>query len=48
VAGQNVTLHGDETADLIKGEFLALTVDDTGSGIPPELLTKIFEPFFHE
>jgi CheY-like chemotaxis protein len=30
----------------VKGEFVALTVSDTGVGIPPELLTKVFEPFF--
>ena len=28
------------------GEYTALIVEDTGSGIPPENLTKIFEPFF--
>lgn len=44
--GENVTLGGTETIEGIKGEFVALTVSDTGTGIPPELLTKIFEPFF--
>ncbi|MBB4856908.1 two-component system cell cycle sensor histidine kinase/response regulator CckA [Novosphingobium chloroacetimidivorans] len=28
------------------GEYTALVVEDTGSGIPPEHLGKIFEPFF--
>ncbi|WP_333605011.1 response regulator [Novosphingobium sp.] len=28
------------------GEYTALIVEDTGSGIPPEHLGKIFEPFF--
>ncbi len=28
------------------GDFVALTVHDTGSGIAPENLTRIFEPFF--
>ena len=28
------------------GEFVALTVRDTGTGIAPENLTRIFEPFF--
>ncbi len=27
-------------------DFVALTVTDTGSGIPPEIAGKIFEPFF--
>lgn len=28
------------------GDYTALIVEDTGGGIPPELLGKIFEPFF--
>ncbi len=28
------------------GEYTALVVEDTGSGIPPEHLAKIWEPFF--
>ncbi len=28
------------------GEYLMLTVSDTGSGIPPEELEKVFDPFF--
>jgi two-component system cell cycle sensor histidine kinase/response regulator CckA len=28
------------------GEYTALEIADTGSGIPPEALPKIFEPFF--
>jgi hypothetical protein len=28
------------------GPFLVLTVEDTGTGIPPDVLTRIWEPFF--
>lgn len=28
------------------GEFVCLSVRDTGSGIPPEVLPRVFEPFF--
>jgi len=46
LTGDNVTLYGSETIEAIKGEFVALTVSDTGTGIAPENLPKIFEPFF--
>lgn len=28
------------------GEYVVLTVNDTGTGIPPEILNRVFEPFF--
>jgi CheY-like chemotaxis protein len=38
-----VTQASDELA---AGDYVALVVKDTGSGIPPELLSKVIEPFF--
>jgi PAS domain S-box-containing protein len=46
MSAENITLAGDETIEQLTGEFVALTVADTGTGIAPENLSKVFEPFF--
>jgi PAS domain S-box-containing protein len=45
ISARNVETDGRDITGL-KGDFVALTVSDTGSGIPPELMAKVFEPFF--
>ena len=46
VSARNVTLPtGCAPVDLV-GDFVALTLADTGEGISPENLVKVFEPFF--
>lgn len=32
--------------DAVPGQYVLLAVTDTGCGIPPELIDKVFEPFF--
>lgn len=49
LTAENVKLSAGEAAELAggrPGEFVCLGVRDTGSGIPPELMGKIFKAFF--
>jgi PAS domain S-box-containing protein len=43
ITGENVTLADKPES---RREFVAVTVADTGVGIPPDILDRIFEPFF--
>jgi PAS domain S-box-containing protein len=46
---QNVNL-GEESVsidpDLIQGNYIKITISDTGQGISPEIIDRIFDPFF--
>jgi len=46
ITSENLALRGDETAEHLEGDFLALKIADTGGGIAPEIMSKVFEPFF--
>ena len=46
LAAANVVLRAGEVAVLPAGEYARLTVTDCGSGIPPETISKIFDPYF--
>ncbi len=43
---KNVFLNNDNICSLPEGDYLLLTVEDTGKGIPSEIQSKIFDPFF--
>lgn len=45
ITAKNLSAEMAKPNDL-QGEFVALTVTDTGSGIAPDILTKVFDPFF--
>jgi signal transduction histidine kinase/CheY-like chemotaxis protein len=47
ITATNVTLHkGREGDPGLEGDFVALTVQDTGAGISEEHLAHVFEPFY--
>jgi PAS domain S-box-containing protein len=46
VRARNVTLNSDAAPVGLEGEFVALSLSDTGEGIAPDNVAKVFEPFF--
>ncbi|MGE0422045.1 MAG: ATP-binding protein [Reyranellaceae bacterium] len=46
---RNMTLRESDPRDtpgLVPGDYVAITATDTGTGIPPEAISRIFDPFF--
>ncbi len=46
IAVDNVRLEGGALGELPPGEYVRISVTDSGAGIPPEHLERVFEPFF--
>ena len=46
ISAENVHLDPGFAPEGLAGDFVALSVADTGNGIPPDLLSRVVEPFF--
>jgi signal transduction histidine kinase/ActR/RegA family two-component response regulator len=46
IATENVTLASNEVGDVRAGEYVKISVTDTGCGMTSEVLDRAFEPFF--
>ena len=45
-ANRTLDAAAAESAELLAGDYVAVSVSDTGTGIPPDVLAHVFEPFF--
>ena len=43
---ENVKLAANEVGDIRAGDYVKISVSDTGCGMPPDVLERAFEPFF--
>jgi len=46
VTARNVTLAANEVGDIQPGDYVRISVSDTGCGMSDEVLERAFEPFF--
>jgi signal transduction histidine kinase len=49
IATANVTLdetYAEQYQEVTPGDYVEVSVSDSGTGMPPEILEKVFEPFF--
>ncbi len=46
IKAKNVVLPADASEASLRGDFVELSVSDTGAGIPADILPKVIEPFF--
>ena len=46
IATENVTVGANQVGDIRPGDYVKISVTDTGCGMPPDVLERAFEPFF--
>ena len=46
ISTENVRLAANQVGDIRAGDYVKISVSDTGCGMPPDVLERAFEPFF--
>src|SRR4051794_14436700 len=46
ISTENVKLAANQVGDIRAGDYVKISVTDTGCGMPPEVIERAFEPFF--
>jgi PAS domain S-box-containing protein len=46
ISARNLVLKEKKIANLPAGDYVKLSLQDSGTGIPPEIMPRIFDPFF--
>jgi two-component system NtrC family sensor kinase len=46
IRAKPVTLKGEASEEGLAGDFVAIRLADTGHGIPADVVTRVFEPYF--
>jgi PAS domain S-box-containing protein len=46
ISAENAHIRPGDLPEDISGDFVALSIADTGGGIPPDLVSRVVEPFF--
>jgi PAS domain S-box-containing protein len=46
LSARNMVLKPGSAVGPLEGDFVALAIIDTGCGMPPEVLARVFEPFY--
>lgn len=46
VTGSNASLDGGNPWKLTPGDYVKITIKDNGKGVPPDMMEKIFDPYF--